>query len=191
MWTQLYRSHAIMAFPSFDTATGLWAPQANISWVLGSVRESNFVRFPKRVRSENEAVSCALSAARTWIDKRLRHPRNLTERVATKVRRRPVMRSKIGSGAVQSSPPVRSPGTAPGMLTFNQFKSMLGRSGLSLNQERLQKSYASLLLLRKQNHYSWSKIKSKMRNAREIASTGQALRSERLPVTLRDWRRLM
>ncbi len=190
MWTRSYRSHAIIAFPSFDTATGLWAPQANISWVVGSVRESKFVRFPKRVRSENEAVSCALSAARTWIDKRLRDPRNLTERVGRKVRRRPLMRSKIGGGAVQSSRPVKSP-TAPGMLTFNQFKSMLGRSGLSLNQERLQKSYASLLLLRRQNHYSWAKIKSKMRNAREVTSTAQALRSERLPVTLRDWRRLM
>ena len=191
MWTRSYRRHAIMAFPSFDTATGLWAPQANISWVVDSVRESRFIRFPKRVRSENEAVFCALSTARTWIDKRLRDPRNLTDRVGMKVRRTRVKRSKIGSGAVQSSRPVKSPGAAPGMLTFNQFKSMLGRSGLSLNQERLQKSYASLLLLRRQNHYSWAKIKSKMRNAREIAATAQTPRSERLPVTLRDWRRLV
>jgi hypothetical protein len=182
-----------MACPSFDTATGSWAPQANISWVVGSVRESEFVRFPKRVGSENEAVSCALSAARTWIDKRLRQRHNLSpDRDETRIRRTPLMPSKIGrGGAVQLSRTVKSPRNAPGMLTFNQFKSMVVKSGLSSSQERLQKSYASLLQLRRQNHYSWAKIKLKMRNAQEIASTVQAVSAERLPVTIRDWRRII
>ena len=193
MWSRSYRSYAIMAFPSFDTATGLWAPQANISWVAGSVRESQFVRFPKRVRSETEAVSCALRAARAWIDKQLRHRRDLgRHRDETRIRRAPMTRSKIaGGGAVELSRSVQSRKIAPGKLTFNQFKSTLTRSGLRLSEEQLQKSYASLLLLRRQNHYSWAKIKLKMKNARDIASTVHTMSAERVPVTLRDWRRLV
>ena len=76
MWCRSYRNHVIMAFPSFDTATGLWAPQANISWVVGPLRESQFVRFSKRVLSEEEAVDCASRAALTWINKRLRSSQN-------------------------------------------------------------------------------------------------------------------
>jgi hypothetical protein len=74
------------------------------------------------------------------------------------------------------------------MLTFNQFKSMVVKSGLISREERLQKSYASLLQLRRQNHYSWAQIKLKMRTAQEVASTAQV---ERLPITARDWRRII
>ena len=31
MWSRCYRQHVIMAFPSFDTATNLWAAQADIT----------------------------------------------------------------------------------------------------------------------------------------------------------------
>ena len=65
MWSRCYRQHVIMAFPSFDTATNLWAAQADISWPSGPVRESEFVRFPTRVMSEAEAVSLALSRSKT------------------------------------------------------------------------------------------------------------------------------
>ena len=72
MWYRSYRDHVIMAFPSFDTATSLWAPQASIAWVDGHARKSEFVRFAKRVMTEADAVALALDASHAWIDKRLR-----------------------------------------------------------------------------------------------------------------------
>lgn len=68
IWIWSYRKHVIMAFPSFDTATNSWAPQADISWPLGPVRESEFVRFPIRVMSESEAVAFSLSGGKSWVD---------------------------------------------------------------------------------------------------------------------------
>ena len=72
MWSRSYRRHVIMAFPSFDTATNSWAPQADISWPIGPERQSEFVRFPLRVMTESEAVACALRRGQSWIDNRLR-----------------------------------------------------------------------------------------------------------------------
>jgi len=71
MWSQLYRNHLIMPFPSYDTATSSWVPQADITWCTGGAREFEFVRFPKRVSSEAEAIRCALELGRNWIDDRL------------------------------------------------------------------------------------------------------------------------
>jgi len=72
MWHRLYRGHVIMAFPSFDTARNGWAPQANISWCVGSNREFKFVRFPNRFATEYEAVACSLKRGQGWIDNRLK-----------------------------------------------------------------------------------------------------------------------
>ena len=73
MWSWSYRKHVIMAFPSFDTATKSWAPQADISWPVGPVRESEFVRFPIRVMTESEAVACALSGGKSWVDQHVKY----------------------------------------------------------------------------------------------------------------------
>src|SRR5207247_11310577 len=73
MWSRVYRNHFIMAFPSFDTATNDWAPQADISWSGGPSRDSELVRFPKRFMTEREAVTFALRRGQTWINRRLRH----------------------------------------------------------------------------------------------------------------------
>ena len=197
MWCRSYRNHVIMAFPSFDTATGLWAPQANISWVVGPLRESEFVRFSKRVLSEDDAVACASRAARTWIDRRLRSlpkgpPRqNLT--AAGDTVDAPLQPLK--AGAARFARGVKLSGSPTGMLTFNRFKSMMLKSGISVSDERLQKSYAALVELRRRNHCSWAQIKTKMEHTQAMMSGAQIgglnVKLERLPVTLRQWRRVI
>lgn len=78
MWRRLYRNHVIMAFPSYDTATNAWAPQADISWCAGPARESEFVKFPNRFMTEADAVACALRMGQAWIDNRLGRLRSET-----------------------------------------------------------------------------------------------------------------
>lgn len=73
MWSWSYRKHVIMAVRSVDTATTSWAPHADISWPLGSVRESEFVRFPIRVMGESEAVAFALSGGKSWVDQHVKY----------------------------------------------------------------------------------------------------------------------
>jgi hypothetical protein len=184
-----------MAFPSFDTATGRWAAQANISWVAGPVRESEFVRFSKRVGSEAEAVASALSAARAWIDKRERMRDGVSPRVIQEPRSIRALASGLmrGSGNVPFSHTVKSSG-ATRLLTFNRFKALMGKSGWSGSEQSLHKSYAALLQLRKQNHRSWAQIKSKIRNSQEGAMPAQVVSftaKARLPLTIRDWRRII
>jgi hypothetical protein len=178
MWCRSYRDHVIMAFPSFDTATGLWAPQANISWVVGPLRESKFVRFSKRVLSEEDAVDCASRAARTWVNKRLRSSHNAPPHGADKLTRgvRPSVRGNS-------------------MLTFSRFKSLMLKSGLSISEDRLQKSYAALVELRRRNHCSWAQIKTKMVDAQPMTADPQVgglkTKVERLPLSMRAWRRII
>ena len=178
MWCRSYRDHVIMAFPSFDTATGLWAPQANISWVVGPLRQSQFVRFSKRVLSEEEAVDCASRAACTWINKRLRSSHNAAPHGAAKLAR-----------------DVRPSASGGSMLTFSRFKSMMLRSGLSISEDRLHKSYAALVELRRCNHRSWAQIRMKMEDAQAMTAGPQVgglkTKIERLPLTMRAWRRII
>jgi hypothetical protein len=61
-----------MAFPSFDAATNTWVPQADISWVAGPLRDSEFVRFTARARTEDEAVRRAVQNGTEWVDGRLK-----------------------------------------------------------------------------------------------------------------------
>jgi hypothetical protein len=72
MWSQVYRNHFIMAFPSFDASTNTWVPQADIAWCAGTGRDSEFVRFKPRAATEDEAVSYALQNGTRWIDRRLK-----------------------------------------------------------------------------------------------------------------------
>jgi len=196
MWCRSYRNHVIMAFPSFDTATGLWAPQANISWVVGPLRESQFVRFSKRVLSEEEAVDCATRAAFTWINKRLRSSHDTLPHQNDGAVQNAANDStqRLRNRAAKLARGMRPPASADAMLTFGRFKSMMLKSGLSISDDRLQKSYAALVELRKRNHRSWAQIKTKMEHtqAMRTAPFGRPkAKVERLPLTMRAWRRII
>jgi hypothetical protein len=182
MWCRSYRNHAIMAFPSFDTATNLWAPQANISWVSGTKRTSEFVRFPKRVFTEAEAAACALTAGQSWVDRRLK---NLGTEAACDVEQ--------GHGPRRREE-LRGSRSSKRKLTFDQFKSCLGRSDPNVSEQQLRKSYAALQQLRKRQHCSWANLMIKIRNSQAQVGPGDAARltkSSYPPLTERDWRRII
>ena len=190
MWCRSYRDHVIMAFPSFDTATSLWAPQASIAWVDGPTRKSEFVRFAKRVMTEGDAVALALRASHAWIDKRLRRgdKPSQAENEAQSVAGTPTLFR--GDGAK-----VKSSRSAPSILTYAQFRSLMEKSGLGGSEQSLQKSYTALVQLRKQNHCSWAQIKLKMKHSQHSTAAAQPkapkTKPSRLPLTLRDWRRVI
>jgi hypothetical protein len=193
MWYRSYRDHVIMAFPSFDTATSLWAPQASIAWVDGHARKSEFVRFAKRVMTEADAVALALDASHAWIDKRLRMankglPENKMQSVAGASPLLKGDRARVMRGVKPSR-------SAPRILTYAQFKSIVEKSGLAGSEPSLQKSYLALARLRRQNHCSWSQIVLKMKHSQDstTAAHSKTLKTKpaRLPLTLRDWRRVI
>lgn len=193
MWCRSYRDHAIMAFPSFDTASGLWASQANITWVAGSERESAFVRFPKRAVTEAEAVAWALSAAQAWIDKRVKTPPIFSP--PEKDVRSGALRADVARGSENDRFPRLAKSSRPSgrTLTFEQFKSLMGESGHKESEKSLQQSYAALLQLRKRGHRSWAQIKLKIRRPRETALHSEAfnIKISRLPLTTKEWRRII
>jgi hypothetical protein len=193
MWCRSYRDHAIMAFPSFDTASGLWASQANITWVAGSERESAFVRFPKRAVTEADAVAWALSAAQAWIDKRVKTPPIVSP--PQNDIRSGALRADLARGSENHRFPrlakfSRASGRA---LTFDQFKSLMGESGHKESEQSLQRSYAALLQLRKRSHRSWAQIKLKIQRPRQTALHSEAFNRKisRLPLTTKEWRRII
>lgn len=194
MWYRSYRNHVIMAFPSFDTATNSWAPQANISWVIGPARESAFVRFSMRTASESEAVDCALKAAKTWIDKHKRENRELWD--ATLERET----SPAGKLVIRNSRQVQRihsalSRTSARTLTFDDFKTNVAGLGANATERSLIKSYGALIQLRKNSHCSWAQIKSKLKRSQEnIAAhqpTNRRAQAAGLPLTPRDWRRII
>jgi hypothetical protein len=184
-----------MTFPSFDTATSAWAPQAHISWSIGPAREFEFVRFPNRVPTEGEAMAYALRMGEEWIDRRLKRARR-----GIAVRRARVI-NMIGAlqktGDTADVKPPRSLQSVSAKrresFTFKQFKSALAESGLTLNEKVLQKSYAALVKLRTQQQLSWAEAKKKVKRSREDLKVGSMRRRPsvaRLPLTERDWRRI-
>ena len=197
MWYRSYRDHVIMAFPSFDTSTRLWAPQASIAWVDGPIRKSEFVRFAKRLMSEGDAVAVALNASRAWIDKRLR---NADERspleIGNEAHAVPGKSRLLESDEAKLPRTAKPPRSAPRILTYEQFKSLMEESGLGGSEQSLQKSYTALVQLRKQNHCSWAHIRLKVTNSRDdsvMVARPNAVKTRppRLPLTLRDWRRVL
>ena len=194
MWCRSYRNHVIMAFPSFDTATGLWAPQANISWIVGTTRQSDFVRFPKRVFTEEEAVASALTSARAWVNNRLRsspgvaQPETHSERTI-----RTVASQWMRRGDRAASPRGAKASQNTKILSFDRFKSLMGKSGWNSSADSLHKSYAALLQLSKQDRRSWAEIHVKLRGCQPIRSAAHTptTKPARLPVTMRDWRRII
>jgi len=192
MWSRSYRKHVIMAFPSFDTATNLWAPQADISWPIGPERESEFVRFPIRVMSESEAVACALSRGKSWIDRRLKHTRS-----GSNVERNLVVQ---GIAALQkrlakvpTRPAVPRYSTDP--LTFDQFKHTVARVGANNAESSLRKSYRALMKLQKSANCSWAEIRRRIEQCQEKPTTShpetRRKNSRWLPLTERDWRHIV
>jgi hypothetical protein len=198
MWNRLYRNHVIMPFPSYDTATNAWASQADISWCAGSSRESEFVKFPNRFMTEAEAVACAFRNGEAWIDNRLgRLPgENRSERAAQidmigalqqRLRKVSFAQPRRPQGLTQW-PPEKT-------LTFDQFKSVIAKSGDTLNEQTLQKSYAALVKLRKNRHWSWTQLREKLeRSQRDRHTAESAARQQKIgliPLTERDWRRIV
>lgn len=195
MWYRSYRNHVIMAFPSFDTVTRSWAPQANITWVIGAARESAFVRFPMRVMSEGEAVASALAAAKRWIDQRKSESRDRWDGVPDF--KTPV-RDSIDSLLKENVRPRRirlAPSKNAGKtLTFDDFKANLASLGTNASERSLLKSYDALIKLRKTSHCSWAQIKSILKRSQANSAIRQRrnrqTRSPGLPLTPHAWRRV-
>jgi hypothetical protein len=190
MWTRLHRDHFIMAFPSFDTATNSWTPQADISWCAGPVRESEFVRFRTHATTEDEAVNFALHKGVAWINQRLRH----LGKAPVHARGGDVIEALRHRHSRQSS--VLGPTTSqPDTLTFNQFKSVVSKLGLSGSDQSLRKSYDALIKLRKSRHWTWAEIRNKVEQSQGFrTATRQSARrtpGARLPLTPRQWRRIV
>jgi len=194
MWYRSYRGHAIMAFPSFDTATKSWAPQANISWVIGPMRESAFVRFSTRATSESEAVDCALRAAKTWIDKHKRGNHELWDGAAEP--------ETLPGGNLLKRHARQGQRLQPGLsrnsartLTFDDFKANVASLETNVTQNSLIKSYDALLQLRKKSHCSWAEIKARLKRSQENITarqpTNRRTQPAGLPLTPRDWRRII
>jgi hypothetical protein len=192
MWTRLHRDHFIMAFPSFDTATNSWKPQADISWCAGPVRESEFVRFRTHATTEDEAVNFALHKGVAWINQRLRHlgKAPLHARggdVIEALRQRHSRKSSL----LRPTMPTSQPNT----LTFNQFKSVVSKLGLNGSDQSLRKSYDALVKLRKIRHWTWADIRDKVEQSQGLRTaprqSARRTPAARLPLTPRQWRRIV
>jgi hypothetical protein len=193
MWSRSYRRHVIMAFPSFDTATNSWAPQADISWPIGSERQSEFVRFPLRVMTESEAVACALRRGQSWIDNRLKA--RSTEKAATLVVERinalpnSFRRTNLKPPAKPTAT-IRNDSTEP--FTFAQFKSAFVRPGTKFAESALRKSYSGLMQLQKSKDWSTADIRATLKRVQQLLPSRSTRRAQRcrLPMTERDWQKI-
>lgn len=184
MWCRSYRDHAIMPFPSFDAITRRWLCQANVTWISGPHRESTFLRFPESVDSEAEAVASSLRAAQDWIDAhvedQLFEPSTMPPSAGLPAVTTPT--------ALARSRPVKSSARA---LTFEQFKSFMKSWAHRGSEKSLHKSYAALRELRKTRHRSWAEIRPKLRNLGDRAAQSRSIEEKRLPLTTKDWRRII
>jgi hypothetical protein len=186
MWSRSYRKHVIMAFPSFDTATNSWAPQADISWPIGPERQSAFVRFPARVMSESEAVAFALRGGKSWIDNRLRlHGAEKSVSLGDRIN---VLQNSLRRTNLR--PPAKSESPARELFTFAQFKSAVARAGTKLSESALRKSYSGLMQLQRNRNCSTAEIRAKVKRAQELLPSHSVRRARHLPLTERDWRNI-
>jgi len=192
MWSRSYRKHVIMAFPSFDTATNSWAPQADISWPIGPERESEFVRFPLRVMSETEAVACALQRGRSWIDNRLKahSVQNPASLAVDRIHSLPNSLRRTNLKPPAKSSVVRNDPTEP--FTFAQFKSVVARSGTKVSESALRKSYSGLMQLQKIRKWSTAEVRATLNRVQELLPSQSRRRAQRcrLPMTERDWQKI-
>jgi hypothetical protein len=199
MSSRLYGDHLIMAFPSFDTATNGWVPQADISWNHKSPsRKFAFVRFPNRCKTEAEAVDAALNLAKAWIDK---YPSSLQTHAITSERRQVINVADFLKQSLAKATAKQARRSAPALqqgpnqsFTFGYFKAAIAERGFQINDQTLQKSYAALLKLRKHNHWSWAEARHKVEQSQQILrsphSRMRGPRAARIPLTQRDWRKI-
>ena len=105
---------------------------------------------------------------------------------------------KKNLGKVSPTQPPRTQGSiqwhAEKTFTFGQFKSAIAKSGAKLTEQTLQKSYAALVKLRKNNHWSWAQTRQKVEHSQQdrsaALSPARRRRAARIPLTERDWRRI-
>jgi hypothetical protein len=199
MSSRLYGDHFIMAFPSFDTASNGWAPQADITWDHRSPsRKFAFVRFPNRFRTEAEAINFALDMAQAWIDK---HPRRLHSYGDRSRRGRVIdvvgaLKHELAKGTPNQPrrAQVASEGHLEKSFTFDQFKSAIAERGLKLGEQTLHKSYTALIRLLKSKHLSSAEARRKVEHSQQDFTAAQSAmrrpRAARIPLTERDWRRI-
>jgi hypothetical protein len=192
MCNRLYRNHVIMPFPSYDTAANAWAPQADISWCTGPSRESEFVRFPNRFLTKADAITFALRKGEAWIDNRLRRLRSGSEHAVIDM----IGALKKSLEKISPAQPPRTRGIiqwyAEKTFTFGQFKSVVVKGGIKPSEQTLQKSYAALVKLRKNKHWSWAQTRQKVEHSQRAAkSPARQQRAARIPLTERDWRRIV
>jgi hypothetical protein len=199
MSSRLYGDHFIMAFPSFDTASNGWVPQADISWNHKSPdRKFAFIRFPNRCKTEAEAIDAALEMAQAWIDK---HGSGLQRHAITSESRQVIDVAeflKESLAKVTGKQPRRcapAPQQGPKQsFTFGHFKAAIAERGLQISDQTLQKSYAALLKLRKNNHWSWAEARKKVEQSQQVLrsphSPMRGPRTARIPLTQRDWRKI-
>ena len=198
MASRLYGDHFIMAFPSFDTATNGWVPQVDVTWDHKSPsRKFAFIRFPNRFKTEAEAEDFALEMAQNWIDN---HPRRLHSYGARSGRVIDVMAAlKHGLARSPSKQLGRGPLSSERHLeeksfTFNEFKSTISARG-KISEQKLLKSYLALVKLRKNRHLSWAEARRKVEHSQQdltaTLSTMRRPRVARIPLTERDWRKIV
>jgi hypothetical protein len=198
MWNRLYRNHVIIPFPSYDTAANAWAPQADISWCVGSSRESEFIKFSNRFMTEADAVACALRSGEAWIDNRLAcSPSESGSEREAQIGTIGAFKKSLAK--VSPTQPRRSQGSTQWheekTLTFGQFRSVIAKSGVTLSEQTLQKSYAALVKLRKNRHWSWAQLREKVEHAQRDRSTAESPARQQkvglIPLTERGWRRIV
>ena len=196
MWSRLYRNHVIMPFPSYDTTTNSWAPQVNITWCLGPSRESEFVRFPNRFTTEAEAITCALRRGRAWVDNRLRRSRSVSRsRSGSVIEMIGALKERLEKANPEQPRQAQLPKQRwpEETFTFDHFKFVIAERGLKISEQKLQKSYAALVKLRKNKRWSWAETKRKVKDSQQNLGAARSRRgpkAARIPLTERDWRRI-
>ena len=193
MWRRSYRKHVIMAFPSFDTATNSWAPQADISWCTGVDRCSEFVRFHNRLLSENDAVNFALRRSVAWVNQRLKQMQETRSARGDEDRSTALLSEGLTTGSLRSR---GSLSHRPASFTYNQFKALIAKLGVNDSEQSLHRSYAALIKLRKTRHCSWTEIREKVRHSREISTalrknSPRRIKQSQLPLTPQAWQRIV
>jgi IS5 family transposase len=71
----------------------------------------------------------------------------------------------------------------------------MAKFGLRGSEQSLHKSYDALIKLRKTRHYSWAELRNKVQRSQELPATARrparGAKAPGLPLTTRDWRRIV